>query len=231
MKKIGLVGGLSWISTAEYYRLINQIVRATLGGYHSAHILTESLDESKFLEAAESDLSQQSCEKMIVDAVDILLSGGAEVIALCANGVHRFEPAIRQKCNVSLVHIAEATASAVSKANIKNVGLLGVMKTMEGDFYPQKLNEKNIEVYIPDYIDRETVHNRIIDELVLGEFTVDTQNCFIDICNRLHSNGAEGIIFGCTEIPLLMKGADQLPFPVFSTTEIHCRAIVEAAIQ
>jgi aspartate racemase len=231
MKKIGLVGGLSWVSTAEYYRLINEIVREKLGGYHSAHVLVESLNENEFLALAELDPSEKLCEKMIIDAVNDLLRGGAEVIALCANGIHRFESAIRMNCDVSLIHIADATAIEVAKSKITNIGLLGVMKTMEGKFYRQKLNKKNIKVCVPESPDKEEIHERIISELVLGKFTESTRNKFVDVCLKLYNQGAQGIIMGCTEIPLLMKGVDQLPFPLFSTTEIHCMAIVEAAIR
>ncbi|KXO09143.1 Aspartate racemase [Moritella sp. JT01] len=229
MKKIGLVGGLSWVSTAEYYRLINELIRVKLGGYHSAHVLIESLDENKFLEMAKLDPSEKLCEKMIIDAVDVLRRGGAEVIALCANGVHRFEPAIKENCNVDIVHIADSTAKEVEKSNIKNIGLLGVMKTMEGDFYRDKLSEKNIVVHIPNTVEKNLVHDKIMSELVLGKFTQETEDLFVNICMSLNANGAEGVILGCTEIPLLMKNVESLPMPLFSTTEIHCKAIVDAA--
>jgi aspartate racemase len=231
MKKIGLVGGLSWVSTAEYYRIINELVRARLGGYYSAHLLIESLNENEFLEMAKLDPTEKLCEKMIVDAVNILCRGGAEIIALCANGIHRFEPAIKEKCNVEIIHIVDSVAEEVANCHLKNVGLLGVMKTMEGDFYREKLHEKNIVTIIPDLSEREIVHEKIMSELVLDEFNKKTQNLFIDICTNLNANGAEGIILGCTEIPLLMKTAGQLPFPLFSTTEIHCKAIVDAALK
>jgi len=229
MRKIGLVGGLSWVSTAEYYRLINELVRVKLGGHHSAHILLESLDESRFLEMAQLDSSEKLCEKMIIEAVDVLRNGGADVIALCANGVHRFEPAIKMACNVDIVHIANSTAKEVADANITNVGLLGVMKTMEGDFYRDKLLERNIIVHTPSEAEKKLVHEKIMSELVLGKFTKETENLFVNICMSLNENGAEGVILGCTEIPLLMKNVKSLPIKLFSTTEIHCKAIVDAA--
>lgn len=229
MKKIGLVGGLSWVSTAEYYRLINELVRVKLGGHHSAHVLIESLDENKFIEMEEFDPSEKLCEKMIIDAVDVLRRGGAEVIALCANGVHRFEPAIKKSCNVDIVHIADSTAKEVGDSHIQHVGLLGVMKTMEGNFYRDKLFEKNIVVHIPDPTEKKLVHEKIMSELVFGKFTKETQSLFVNICMNLRDNGAEGVILGCTEIPLLMNNAESLPIPLFSTTEIHCKAIVDAA--
>ncbi|MFT5880658.1 MAG: aspartate racemase [Moritella sp.] len=229
MKKIGLVGGLSWFSTAEYYRLINELVRDKLGGYHSAHVLIESLDENKFIEMAKLDPSEKLCEKMIIDAVDVLRRGGAEVIALCANGIHRFESAIKMNCDVDIVHIASSTAKEVENAHIKHVGLLGVMKTMEGDFYRDKLLERNIDVHIPDLADKNLVHEKIMSELVLGKFTKETEALFVDICLNLSANGAQGVILGCTEIPLLMKNIKPLPVQLFSTTEIHCKAIVDTA--
>jgi aspartate racemase len=230
VKKIGLVGGLSWVSTAEYYRLLNQFVRERLGGYHSARILLDSLDEHAFLTAQAADPSETRCEHMITDSVRRLLQGGSEVIALCANGIHRFAPAIRQQCGVSTIHIAEATAHAIEQEQLTHVGLLGVMKTMEGTLYHHILAQKQISVSIPDPVDRAYIHETIMAELVFGTFAERTRHAFTDICAKLHHQGAQGIILGCTEIPLLMKGIDDLPFPLFSTTDIHCRAIVEAAL-
>ncbi len=230
MKKIGLVGGLSWVSTAEYYRLLNQMTRDVLGGHHSAPILLESLNEQEFLSLQSEDLTEHKCEQMIVSAVQRLLGGGAEVIALCANGIHRFASSIEHQCQVELIHIAKVTACEVSKKHLSRVGLLGVLKTMEGTFYPQVLNQHDIEVLIPEKEDRLCVHDLIISELVFGNFTDRARSILVEICSRLHHQGAQGVILGCTEIPLLMQSVESLPVPLFSTTDLHCRAIVEAAL-
>lgn len=230
MKKIGLVGGLTWFSTLEYYKNINQLVNQRLGSHHSACILLESLDEEKFLNLLERDPNEKLCEKMMVDAVNVLCGGGAEIIALCANGLHRFESAIKESCNVSVEHIADATAKEISQYGIQEVGLLGVLKTMEGEFYKNRLKIHGINVLVPELPDRHIIHNKIITELTIGKFLDETRNEFNDISMKLFNKGAKGIILGCTEIPLLMKNTDSLPFPKFSTTEIHCQAIVNSAL-
>ncbi|XAG09411.1 aspartate/glutamate racemase family protein [Vibrio metschnikovii] len=134
MKKIGLVGGLSWVSTLEYYKLINVFTNQSLGGHKSAHVLIESLDEGLFLDNQNNDPTEKLCEKMIVDAVDVLVSGGAEVVALCANGLHRFMPAMKDKYDVEFVDIRDATAKAIQSFGLDRVGLIGVQKTMETEF-------------------------------------------------------------------------------------------------
>jgi len=230
MKKIGLVGGLSWVSTLEYYRLINIYAREQCGGHHAAHIIIESLDEGKFIELQQADPSGKRCEKMIVDAVAVLVAGGAEVIALCANGVHRFASAIKQHHAVEVVHIAEATAKEVQREGISKSGLLGVKATMEGIFYKDKLNELAIELLIPNPVERDNIHHKIISELVLNDFQPKTKAYFSDVIKQLSLSGAEGVILGCTEIPLLMNSNEIEGIRLFSTTEIHCRAIVEQAL-
>ncbi len=230
MQKIGLVGGLSWVSTAEYYRLINEGVREHLGGHHSANVLIESLNEHEFIHLSRCDPSEQRCQDMIVHAVEVLRQGGAEVIALCANGIHRFEPAIRKTTGVNIVHIADVTAKHVSVNKITHVGLLGVMKTMEGHFYRERLHQQGVDVMIPDVSDRTHIHEKIINELVFGIFTDETRTLFKQIIMKLQKSGAKGVILGCTEIPLLIKDVTYQAVPLFSTTAIHCQAIIEASL-
>lgn len=230
MKKIGLVSGLGWVSTLEYYRLINTYVREKRGGHYSAHIIMESLDEGAFIDQQAADPSGLACEKMIVDAVGVLVDGGAEVIALCANGIHRFESAIKQKHGIDIVHIADATAFAIKSEGINQVGLLGVKATMEGEFYKSRLNEFNIELLIPNKSDRENIHDKIVSELVLNIFNNETKGYFAQVIKQLGIAGAQGLILGCTEIPLLIKENECNGVRLFSTTEIHCRAIVENAL-
>lgn len=230
MRQIGLVGGLSWFSSAEYYRLVNEMVRQRLGGHRSARVLLDSVDEQAFLDAQEQDPSEAGCEAMVVDSVARLQRAGSEVIALCANGVHRFAPAICSRTGVRVLDIAQATAGAVARAGLGRVALLGVRATMEGTFYQERLGREGVEVVVPGARDRAFVHEVIVEELTLGRFTEQTRRAFVGLCADLVAGGAQGVVLGCTEIPLLLDGVERPPFPLFSTTEIHCRAIVEAAL-
>ena len=230
MKQIGLVGGLSYLSSVEYYRLINEDVRARLGGHRSARVLLDSVDEQAFLDAQAVDLSEAGCQAMMVDSVARLAAAGSEVIALCANGLHRFAPAIADQTGVAVLDIAEATASAVAAAGIGKVGLLGVRKTMEGTFYREQLERCGIEVVLPDVAARTYVHEVILSELTLGTFTEQTRQAFRALCEDLVADGAEGVILGCTEIPLLLDEYQDGSYPLFATTAIHSQAIVDAAL-
>ena len=230
MKKIGLVGGLGWVSTLEYYRLINSYVREQKGGHYSALIIIESLDEGAFLEKQKADLSGEACQKMILEAVGVLIEGGAEVIALCANGIHRFESEIRKMYDINIVHIAEATATTIKSERIEKVGLLGVNATMEGDFYKSRLSAANIDLLIPNKVDREGIHSLILSELVLNIFRHETQLYFSKVIEQLQNSGAQSVILGCTEIPLLIKSDELNGIKLFSSTEIHCREIVKQAL-
>ncbi|QUM80310.1 amino acid racemase [Moritella sp. 5] len=230
MKKIGLVGGLSYVSTLEYYRLINAMVRQELDGHSSARLVIESLDEREFLDKQKEDETEKACEEMIVDAVGSLINADAEVIALCANGLHRFEAAIREAHGIELINIAEATAATLSGQHIYQAGLLGVKATMEGDFYKEKLLKYGVVPIIPDTSERNLVQEKIVSELVLNQFTLETKNEFYSIIEQLIDQGSQGIILGCTEIPLLITEPLWQGVPLFSTTEIHCRAIVNSAL-
>ena len=229
MKTIGLVGGLSWVSTAEYYRLINAGVRSKLGGYNSGHIFLDSLNEQQFVDASRIDPTDRMCEELVLASVARLRRVDSEVVALCANGIHRFAPAIEREFGVELVNIAEATSDAIAKSKHKRVGILGVRKTMEGTFFRERLEAKGIEVIIPDVPDRDLVHQKIMEELVLGNFREETRQQFLDVFRRLHLQGAQSIVLGCTEIPLLMSSTGVDEFELLSTTDIHCEAIVRAA--
>ncbi|TFB98746.1 MULTISPECIES: aspartate/glutamate racemase family protein [Cryobacterium] len=230
MKQIGLVGGLGWVSTAEYYGLLNVRARDELGDHRSARVLIDSLDEQEFLDAQAEDPSEARCEAMIIESVARLAEAGSEVIALCANGLHRFVPAIIQHTGVEVIDIAGATVDAVTASGLSSVGLLGVRKTMEGEFYRSRFEDKHIEVLTPDEATRSYVHDRIIDELTLGIFTQSTRESFLGVCQELVDRGAEGVVLGCTEIPLLLDVNDAAKFPLFSTTAIHCEAILKAAL-
>jgi aspartate racemase len=230
LKKIGLVGGLGWVSTLEYYKLINVFTNQNLGGHNSAHILIESLDEGLFLKNQSKDPTEKLCEEMIVDAVGVLVAGGSEVVALCANGLHRFMPAIKTKYAVEVVDIRDATAKSIQKAGLSRVGLIGVQKTMETEFYKGTLQNRNIDVVTPGLGSRKYIHRKIVSELVLNEFNEDTMHGFLSVIEELVEMNVQGIILGCTEIPLLLESTEHNGVPLFSTTEIHCSEIVEVAL-
>ncbi|WP_447528690.1 aspartate/glutamate racemase family protein [Vreelandella sp. TE19] len=230
MKKIGLVGGLGWVSTLEYYKHINILTNQECGGHKSAHLLIESLDEGLFLENQNNDPTEKLCEKMILDAVEVLVSGGAEVVALCANGLHRFMCSIKARYDVELVDIRDATAKSVQRMGLDRVGLMGVQKTMETEFYKGVLQSSGIETIVPGPSSRKYVHQKIVSELVLNEFSEATRHGFLSVIDELVEQEAQGIILGCTEIPLLIKNSKYKGVPLFSTTEIHCREIVERAL-
>ncbi|WP_332420382.1 aspartate/glutamate racemase family protein [Vibrio metschnikovii] len=231
MKKIGLVGGLGWVSTLEYYKLINIFTNQSLGGHKSAHVLIESLDEGLFLDNQNNDPTEKLCEKMIVDAVDVLVSGGAEVVALCANGLHRFMPAMKDKYDVEFVDIRDATAKAIQSFGLDRVGLIGVQKTMETEFYKGVLNSFSIEAVVPKLDSRKYIHQKIVSELVLNKFKDETKYGFLSVIDELVEQNVQGVILGCTEIPLLLNCPNYHGIPLFSTTEIHCREIVEKAVK
>lgn len=230
MKQIGIVGGLSWFSTAEYYRLINEMTREELGDHRSARLLVDSLDEQAFLDAQASDSSDAACEDLIVASVARLAGAGAEVFALCANGLHRFAPAIRRRAGIDVVNIAQVTAVESASRGLEAVGLLGVRKTMEGDFYRRQFTNAGIDVIVPGEVERGYVHDVIIRELTLGLFADQSRVAFLAICRELIKQGADGVVLGCTEIPLLFQNLPDPGFPLLSTTSIHCKAIVRSAI-
>jgi aspartate racemase len=215
----------------EYYRLINELTREQLGDHRSARLLVDSLDEQAFLDAQATDPSDAECEDLIVASVARLSDAGAEVVALSANGVHRFASSILRRTGVDVVHIAQATADAAALRGLKTVGLLGVKKTMEGDFYRGKFADAGIEVIVPGREERAYVHDAIIRELTLGDFTAETRAAFVDICQELVDRGADGVVLGCTEIPLLLRDAPDPGFALLPTTDIHCAAIVRAALE
>ena len=229
MKTIGLVGGLSWVSTAEYYRLINEGVRSKLDGYNSGHIFLDSLNEQHFVDASRIDPTDRMCEELVLASVERLRRVDSEIVALCANGIHRFVPAIQREFGIELVDIAEATSESIATSKHKRVGVIGVRNTMEGTFFRNRLEAKGIEMIIPEVSDRELVHQKIMGELVFGDFKEETRQQFLDVCWRLHRQGAQSIVLGCTEIPLLMSSTSVDEFELLSTTRIHCEAIINAA--
>jgi aspartate racemase len=230
VKKIGLIGGLSWHSTAQYYRLINQYFNDARGGSHSAPLLLESLNQQQFDDAVAAEPHEATARSYIVDAGLRLKAAGATVLAMCANGIHRFYPDLSRAVGIPVVHIAEATAKAVSDQKIKTVALLGINKTMAGNFYPQSLKKYGINMLIPDEAQRNIVEKIIFSELCHGKFLEESRNTYLGIIETLQARGASGVILGCTEIPLLLK-PDEMRLPSFDTTALHSKAIVDTLIR
>ncbi|MCP4184855.1 MAG: amino acid racemase [Hyphomicrobiales bacterium] len=229
MKKIGLIGGLSWISTAHYYRRLNQITQEKAGGVHSVSLVLESVDRQDYVDAVIHREDEAAACEQILKAAQCVEKAGAEFIVISCNDVHRFVPDIKPYINIQFLHIAEVTAQAIKTQNLNNVALLGVNKTMDGDFYQAIMESHNINVIIPSQQEKAYIHDKIFGELVVDIFTQDTRQGYLEIINALASRGAEGVILGCTEIPMLLDAQD-IAIPSFSTTELHCRAAVEKAL-
>jgi aspartate racemase len=228
MKTIGLVGGTGWISTAEYYRIINEEVNRRLGGMNFARCVLYSLDYGEIDELQKRKNPEGICS-LLLDASKKLVSAGAECVLLCANTMHMYAERVQETIPVPLIHIAAATARQIKKRNLKTVGLLGTKMTMEQDFYKKRLNQEGITVLIPEQEERAFIHRTIDSELLKGVFLRESKDRFLEIIRRLQSRGAEGIVLGCTEIPLLIKQED-LDFPLFNTTVIHSLAAVDFAL-
>ncbi|MFU0883560.1 aspartate/glutamate racemase [Kluyvera cryocrescens] len=220
MKTIGLLGGMSWESTIPYYRLINGGVKQQLGGLHSAKILLHSVDFHE-IEACQSRGDWKLAGDILAQAALGLQQAGAEGIVLCTNTMHKVADAIETACDVPFLHIADATGRAISQHNMSNVALLGTRYTMEQDFYRGRLQEEfGISTLIPEAADRQRINQIIFDELCLGEFSDASRDYYLSVIERLAQQGAQGVIFGCTEIGLLVP-VEMSPLPVFDTAAIH----------
>jgi aspartate racemase len=230
MKTIGLIGGMSWESTLPYYRHINELVKQRLGGLHSARIVLYSVDFHD-IERLQHSGNWDEAGRMLAAAARALEAAGADFLVLCTNTMHKVAAAIEAAVRIPLLHIADATAVEIRRAGLRRVGLLATRFTMEQDFYCRRLEHRHgIGVIVPDAADREVVHRIIYDELCLGSIRADSRERYREIIRRLVGQGAEGIVFGCTEIGLLVSAADA-PVPVFDTTAIHAANAVELALQ
>ena len=229
MKTMGLIGGMSWESSLEYYRIVNETVKEKLGGLHSCKCLMYSVDFG-VIEALQHQNKWDELTKLMIEAAQNLKHGGADFIVICTNTMHKMAPEIETATELNVLHIADFTGAAISKDQIQKVGLLGTRFTMEGDFYKKRLKDNyDIEVIIPEDADRQIIHDIIYNELCLGIIKDDSRQKYIDIINKLYAKGAEGIILGCTEIPLLIKQSDVL-IPVYDTTKIHAESAVDFAL-
>jgi aspartate racemase len=228
MKTIGMIGGMSWESSAEYYRMVNEEVKRQLGGLHSAKIILFSVDFNE-VERCQSEGRWDDAGEILGEAAYSLEKAGADFIVICTNTMHKVIDQIYQKTSLPILHIADETAAQIKKLGIKKVGLLGTKYTMEQEFYKSRIQSENIEVLIPDEKDRDLINKTIFNELCLGTILPSSKDYFKRVIEGLSAEGAEGIILGCTEIGLLIKQEDTA-IPLFDTTFVHAHGAVEKAL-
>jgi aspartate racemase len=228
MKTIGLIGGTSWVSTADYYRTINQLTTEHLGGINSAQILMYSVNYVDFKALVDAG-NWEKFNQEVTSIAQKLEQAGADCILLCANTMHMAADAVQQNTHIPLLHIAEVTAQEVVRKNLNKVGLLGTKFTMEKDFFKDRLKKYGIETLIPEADARNFMHTSIFDEMGIGVFSASTKARYLMEIDKLLQTGAEGIIFGCTEIPLLIPPGE-CTFPVFDTLELHAKSAVRFAL-
>jgi len=230
MKTIGLIGGMSWESSSEYYRIINETVRERLGGLHSAECIMYSADFEQ-IENLQHQGKWEELTKLMLNFAQKLEGAGADFIVICTNTMHKMAEEVENNTNIPLLHIADATAEKIIEKGLGKLGLLGTNFTMEEDFFKKRLEEKyNIEVIIPSQNDRRIIDSVIYNELCLGIIKQSSKEKYKEVINRLISDGADGVILGCTEIPLLVSQGD-VEMPVFDTTTIHAKSAVEFALK
>lgn len=230
MKTIGLIGGMSWESTAHYYKELNQGIKKALGGLHSAQILLYSVDFGP-IENLQTRGDWERLGDIMTDAARKVEKGGADFLLICTNTMHKLAGSVEDAVNIPLLHIADATAEVLIHDKINRIGLLGTAYTMEQKFYKNRLISKfDLDVIIPDKKDRKSVHTIIYEELCLGQIKTRSQKEYISIAKRLVEKGAQGIILGCTEIGMLLKPED-IDIPLYDTTIIHAAKAVEWALQ
>lgn len=230
MKVIGLIGGMSWESSAVYYQLINRRIQDLLGGVHNAKIILYSLDFGE-IEALQRVGNWKEMGVILGDVAETMEKAGAEMLVLCTNTMHKLAPAIESRIEIPFIHIADVTGDAIGAKGLKTVGLLGTQFTMEQKFYKDRLkNRYDLNIITPTLKDRKEVHRIIYDELVKGIILEESRQTYIQIIQRLIEKGAEGVILGCTEIPLLISDKD-CTIPVFNTTALHAEAAAMEAMK
>jgi aspartate racemase len=230
MKVIGLIGGMSWESTVEYYRVINESVKERLGGLHSAKCVLYSVDFAE-VEGLQRRGKWPEAAELLAVAAQNVEKAGADLVLICTNTMHKVADTVQARIGVPLLHIADATAEKVKRADIRRVGLLGTRFTMEDDFYRGRLTDQfGLVVIIPDPKDRETVHRVIYEELCVGTIRPESRAQIAGIMSRLVQMGAQGVILGCTELGLLV-GPEECRVPLFDTTRVHALAAVEQALK
>jgi aspartate racemase len=229
MKTLGLLGGMSWESTLPYYRLINETVRERLGGLHSARLLLYSVDFAE-VERLQHAGDWDAAGALLGQAARSLRDGGAQLLVICTNTMHKVADAVEAASGLPLLHIADPTGAAIRAAGLSRIGLLGTRFTMEQQFYRQRLIERHgLEVIVPEAAGRDRVHRVIYEELCLGRIRDESRQAYREVIADLVARGAQGVILGCTEIGLLI-GAGDVEIPLFDTTALHARAAALAAI-
>lgn len=223
-----MIGGTGWTSTLEYYRIINQETNRRLGGLNSAKIILSSFNYSEIDVLNKKD-DHAGIYKLVLDAAQKLKTVSVDFLILCANTLHQYVDDLEKETGLKIVHIADATAAEIKKKGFTKIGLLGTKFTMEMNFYTKRLREAGIECLIPPKPEREFIHSAIMNELLKEEFKRETKEKFLNIIDELEVNGAQGIVLGCTEIPLLITQKDT-HLPVFNTLEIHAKAAVDFAL-
>lgn len=229
MKTIGLIGGMSWESTSEYYRILNEEIKSRLGGLHSAKCLINSVDFEE-IERFQSNGDWDGAGEVLGNAAYSLQKGGADFIIICTNTMHKVVEKIKENINIPVLHIADTTAKEIKRKGIQTIGLLGTKYTMEQDFYKSRIEENNIKVIVPVEKNREKLNEIIYTELCLGKITSQSREYYKRVIEELVQKGAQGIILGCTEIGLLIKQEDVL-VPIFDTTFIHAMEAVNVALE
>jgi len=229
MKVIGLIGGMSWNSTVEYYGLINELVAARLGGLHSANIVLYSLDFAE-IERAQRESRWDDTADILVKAATALKQAGADFLVICTNTMHKVADVVAERSELPILHIADVAGSAIAEHGLRRVGLLGTKFVMEESFYRDRLQKRfGIEVLVPAQAEQDIVHRIIYEELCLGKIKQASRHACLKIIEGLKEQGAEGIILGCTELPLLIRSAD-VRVLLFDTTRLHAEAAVRLAL-
>jgi aspartate racemase len=228
MKTLGLIGGLSWYSTSVYYKTINQLTNQRLGSSHSSKLILFSVDFEEF-RLLQNAGNWGAVEKMLSDIAIKLENGGADCIVMCTNTPHLVADTIRKKIKIPLLHIAEETAKEIISQKINKVGLLGTRFTMENSFFKDRLSQFGIDTIVPADADKDYIHASIFNELTRGLFKDDTKNYYLEIIDKLKSDGAKGVVFGCTEFSILIHSTD-CSIPIFDTTAIHSKAAADFAL-
>lgn len=229
MRRLGLLGGMSWESTAEYYRHLNQMVASRLGGLHSADLVLRSVDFAE-VEEMQAEGRWDDAGALLADGARDLVAAGAEAVLICTNTMHKVAGAVEEAAGVPVLHIADATAAAVRAAGVRRVALLGTRFTMEQDFYAGRLAEHGLEVVVPGEADRDLVHRTIYDELCLGVVREESRAAYGRVVDALVADGCEGVVLGCTEIELLVDPDGPSAVPLFPTARLHCEAAVAFAL-
>lgn len=230
MKTIGMIGGMSWESSLEYYRIMNQAAKEKLGGFHSAPCILYSVDFND-VEKLQHQGDWESLTRLMIEAAQSVKKAGADFLVICTNTMHKMADDVQRAIQIPLLHIADVTAEAVKANGQSVVGLLGTKFTMEQDFYKGRLQEiHGIDVLIPEDKERQVIHDILYNELCLGEIKELSKGKFQSIIQNLVQRGAQGVILGCTEIPLIVRQEDY-EIPLYDTTALHARAAVDFALQ